>query len=61
MKKHTTFIGIKLNNKTDADILDRLAEKENRQGYIKTLIRQDIEHSRTHPEEPSSSDCEVRP
>ena len=41
-KEHTTFIGIKLNNETDADILECLKNTENRQGYIKELIRADI-------------------
>ena len=39
---HTVQIRIKLNRKTDADILARLAEQENRQGYIKRLVREDI-------------------
>lgn len=40
---NTRQIKLKLNRKTDADILARLAEEENKQGYIKTLIRKDIE------------------
>lgn len=40
--KNTTQIKMKLNNKTDADILARLREVENIQGYIKDLIRQDM-------------------
>jgi hypothetical protein len=39
---HTTQIHIKLNNETDEDILKRLDEVENKQGYIKKLIRKDI-------------------
>lgn len=31
------------NRKTDADILTRLDAVENRQGYLKALIRADIE------------------
>ena len=34
---------VKLNRKTDADILATLEKKNNRQGYIKKLIREDIE------------------
>lgn len=34
---------MKLNTKTDADILARLAQEPNKQGYIKRLIRADIE------------------
>lgn len=40
--EHTTQIKLKLNNKTDADILARLAQEPNKQGYIKRLIRADI-------------------
>lgn len=36
-------IRMKLNKKTDADILEWLATKENRQGYLKDLIRKDME------------------
>ena len=42
-KTHTTQFILKLNNKTDADIIEKLKEVENRQGYIKKLIREDIE------------------
>ena len=42
-KTHTTQFILKLNNKTDADIIEQLKEVENRQGYIKKLIREDIE------------------
>lgn len=35
-------IYLKLNKKTDADIIDFLASKKNVQGYIKELIRKDI-------------------
>jgi hypothetical protein len=44
-RTHTTRIFIKLNNATDADILARLETVGNKQGYIKTLIRADIEHA----------------
>ena len=43
---NTRQIKIKLNLKTDADILDKLNSVENRQGYIKDLIRSDIEKSK---------------
>lgn len=39
---HTTAITLKLNKATDADILSKLAAVDNKQGYIKNLIRQDI-------------------
>lgn len=39
---HTKAVKLKLNTKTDADILQKLAETDNMQGYIKSLIRKDI-------------------
>ena len=42
---NTSRVAIKLNNKTDADILKKLSEVPNKQGYIKRLIREDIERS----------------
>ena len=41
-ERHTRQIVMKLNLKTDADILEKLDSVENRQGYIKSLIRNDI-------------------
>lgn len=42
---NTVQFKMKLNRKTDADILARLDEMDNKQGYIKSLIRADIERS----------------
>ena len=39
---HTIQVKLKLNTKTDADILEKLDAIENKQGYIKDLIRRDI-------------------
>ena len=39
---NTTQIHLKLNNNTDADILQKLKEMDNAQGYIKQLIRDDM-------------------
>lgn len=39
---NTTQVKIKLNTKTDADILDQLTQQESKQGYIKALIRADM-------------------
>lgn len=39
---NTTRLYIRLNNKTDSDILEHLNRIENKQGYIKALIRQDM-------------------
>ena len=41
-KANTTRIALKLQNRTDADILAKLESVGNKQGYIKELIRQDI-------------------
>lgn len=41
-RKSTRQIILKLNRGTDADILSRLEEAGNKQGYIKRLIREDI-------------------
>ena len=38
-KEHTITITLKLNRKTDADIIDWLSRKKNKQGAIKDLIR----------------------
>ena len=44
--ENTVQIHLKLNLNTDADVLQKLDEVDNRQGYIKGLIRKDIEDSR---------------
>ena len=41
-EKNTTVVALRLNRKTDADIISRVWEEDNRQGYIKALIRADI-------------------
>ena len=41
-KDNTIQIKLKLNKKTDKDIIDRLSAADNIQGYIKELIRLDI-------------------
>lgn len=40
--KNTKSYYIKLNKKNDADIIEKLDTVENRQGYIKNLIREDL-------------------
>lgn len=42
---NTVQVKLKLNRKTDADILNRLASKESKQGYIKALIRADLKEN----------------
>jgi len=41
-ENNTTRVQLKLNNKTDADILAYLNSVENKQGTIKQLIRKEI-------------------
>lgn len=42
-RTHTRSVMLKLNTQTDADVLMKLDEVENRQGYIKHLIRRDLQ------------------
>ncbi len=42
-KEHTTRLQLKLNNKTDADVLAWLDKQPSKQGAIKALIRAKIE------------------
>ena len=39
---NTMQVKLKLNTKTDADIIAKLASVSNKQGYIKELIRNNI-------------------
>jgi len=48
-KKNTSRVMLKLNNNTDKDILEELSETPNKQGYIKSLIRQDIASKKSQP------------
>jgi hypothetical protein len=45
---HTTRVYLKLNNETDADILDRLGKEHSKQGFIKECIRRVITHESAH-------------
>ena len=40
---HTKLVAIRFNNKSDEDILGKLATVDSVAGYIKQLIREDIE------------------
>lgn len=42
-KLNTVQIKLKLNKKTDKDILEMLEQCGNKQGYIKNLIRKDLQ------------------
>lgn len=50
-KANTRGLYLKLNIRTDADILSHLAGIENRQGYLKGLIRADMGESETQQNE----------
>lgn len=41
--KHTVQIPMRFNKKTDSDILEKLETVGNKQGYIKQLIRKDMQ------------------
>lgn len=41
-KENTVKLTIKINKRTDADIIQHLQEIINKQGYLKQLIRADI-------------------
>jgi len=41
-RDHTRQVMLKLNLSTDSDIIEKLDAVANRQGYIKSLIRDDI-------------------
>ena len=43
-RENTTRIGLKLQNNTDRDMLDILNRVDNKQGYIKALIRDDLRY-----------------
>lgn len=43
--KHGWRMSLNLNRKTDADIIELLETKKNKQAYIKELIRKDIEEN----------------
>ena len=45
-KANTRQYHLKLNLKTDADIIARFAQKGSVQGYIKDLIRRDIKYGK---------------
>lgn len=46
-KEKTTQFKMSLNNKTDADIIEHLKTRDNKQGYVKQLIRNDMKGGET--------------
>ena len=56
-KDNTVRLYIKLNKTHDADILNKLDSVENKQGYVKDLIRKDIgEYGETKTEDFTGDD-----
>lgn len=49
-KENTTQFTIRLQNSTDADLIERLKEAPSRQGEIKRLVRLGIEYERLQKE-----------
>lgn len=47
---HTVMVPLKLNRKTDADILEVLGKQPNRQGYIKQALREYIKEDQNDHE-----------
>lgn len=47
-KKMTKCVNLAFNKKTDADILEKLDQVDSKMGYIKKLIREDIEKSKNN-------------
>ena len=45
-KENQQRLNLHMNKKTDADIIAHLEQQDSKQGYIKCLIRQDIEAQR---------------
>lgn len=41
-KLHTQSVTVRLHNENDKDIIELLKTKDNKQGYIKELIRRDM-------------------
>lgn len=50
IRKNTKGFYIRLSLEKDADIIDHLATKDNKQGYVKSLIRADIDGAIRFPE-----------
>lgn len=44
-KKNTSQVLLKLNTKTDADVIGKLTSVDNKQGYLKELVRSDLRNN----------------
>lgn len=49
-KANTRMVSLRLNYKTDADIIEKLDSVESKMGYIKSLIRKDLKETNTKGE-----------
>lgn len=49
-KANTRMVSLRLNYKTDADIIEKLDSVESKMGYIKSLIRKDLKEPNTKGE-----------
>lgn len=45
-KENTVQVGIKLNIRTDQDIIEAIKSSGNKQGYLKRLVREDIQRQK---------------
>lgn len=45
-QKYTKMLSVKLNKRTDADIFKHLEKIDNKQSYIKALIRKEIKEDK---------------
>ena len=57
-KENIRQIRLKINRKTEPELLEWVEKKENIQGYIKRLIRKDMEHMKKFEEECRSAATE---
>lgn len=49
-KANTRMVSLRLNYKTDADIISKLDSVESKMGYIKSLIRKDLKETNAKEE-----------
>lgn len=54
-KKNVVRIVMKLSKGTDADIIEKLQSLDNRQGYLKELIRKDLKAGKKNEESVSAT------
>ncbi len=58
---HCKYYTLKMNLETDSDVIEKLSSVESKQGYIKQLIREDINRTRTYSVPVSESDNDMEP